>query len=268
MGEQLSTGRGPTPVVSVVLAGGVGSRFGDDVPKQLADLAGRPILYHALRAFDDESLADLVVIPANPAWYAEIKSIAEDALRRVQYTIVEGGDARNTSVAYALTAIPFDQAKVLIHDGVRPLVTSSLIRRVTLALDTASCVIPAIPSIDPVIRVGKRTVKEFYPRSDTLRGQSPQGFWLTQLREVFQAQDTVAESRDTVFELLLDFNPGAVLHHVAGDLNNIKVTMPIDRAVATAILSQLDRDRDDSSEYPVVGARSGSVVIPRNIGGR
>jgi 2-C-methyl-D-erythritol 4-phosphate cytidylyltransferase len=189
-----------------------------------------------------------VVIPANPLWHAEIKSIAEDALRRVKYITVDGGDARNTSVAYALAAIPFAQAKVLIHDGVRPLVTSALIRRVTLELDSASCVIPAIPSIDPVIRVGKRTVKEFHRRSHTLRGQSPQGFWLTQLRDVFHAEDTVADSRDTVFELLQDFDPKTVVHYVAGDLNNIKVTMPVDRAVATAILSQHNCDRDDSSE--------------------
>lgn len=233
----------PHPVVAVVLAGGSGSRFGADIPKQLVDLAGQPILYHALRAFDDAGLADLVVIPANPAWYPEIAKIASQALRHVQYTVVDGGVARNASVANSLAVIPFEEAKVLVHDGVRPLVSAELILRVSNGLDSAACVIPTIPSIDPVVRVDDRDgrVTKFLARSSTLRGQSPQGFWLGNLRRIFETEAIVADSRDTIFELILDYDPATNIRHVQGDLNNVKVTMPVDRAIATAILNQVSR---------------------------
>jgi 2-C-methyl-D-erythritol 4-phosphate cytidylyltransferase len=225
-------------VVAVVLAGGVGSRFGDDSPKQLSTLAGHPIIHHALYRLDRCGAFDRVLVVGNPVWRHEISETASRAIQCTKWDYVDGGRTRNESVSAAVEALDLVEAKVLVHDSVRPLVTSALVHRVIDALDRGRAVLPVIPSVDPVVELKPDgTVAAFASRQTHVRGQSPQGFWLSDLRQAFVADGgAIDETFTTIYELLLSKVDGVEVATVEGDLNNLKITLPIDRMVAGQLL--------------------------------
>lgn len=229
------------PAVAVILAGGTGSRFGGDSPKQLKSLAGQPILAHTLRKFASTDLSlDRVVVVGNADWEPEIKAICEQSLRWRQYALVSGGDHRNGSVRAAVDALgDLEEARVLIHDGVRPLVSQGLINRVLESLDSPGCVLPVIPSVDPIVEVINGEVIGFQDRSSFYRGQSPQGFWLSDLRAALDLANASLEVEapfSTVFEMVRFYDPTIQIRTVAGDLNNLKITMPVDHLMAGRLI--------------------------------
>lgn len=230
-----------SPIVAIVLAGGTGSRFGGRNPKQLVSLAGQPILAHTLRKFSAGDLPlDLVVVVGNSDWEHEIKEVCESCFPKQNYQLVSGGESRNGSVRAAIEALSgYGEARILIHDGVRPLVSKALIARVATSLRGSGCVMPVIPSVDPIVHVIDEKVVDFQDRSAYYRGQSPQGFWLTDLRVAFAKAQTSFGSDgpfSTVYELMRFANPAIAIHTVAGDLNNLKITMPVDHLMAGRLL--------------------------------
>lgn len=230
-----------SPTVAIILAGGAGSRFGGPNPKQLVSLAGQPILAHTLRKFStNDASIDMAVIVGNADWELEIKEVCERNFGKQQYQLVSGGESRNASVHAAVDALyGYDEARVLIHDGVRPLVSKELISRVTNSLSGAGCVMPVIPSVDPIVQVSEGMVIDFQDRSSYYRGQSPQGFWLTDLRHAFKkAEETFGSDGpfSTVYELVRFSDPDFVIRTVPGDLNNLKITMPVDHLMAGRLL--------------------------------
>lgn len=223
--------------VAVIVAGGQGSRFGSDIPKQLVSLAGYPILHHTLRRFEQTSAVGHVVVVANQDWNTEIAEIANYTLRETPHQVVDGGVTRNESVGRAvqiLDGLP-DSTAILIHDGVRPFASEDTILRVLKALEEFDAVIPVIPSVDPLVRIQGRGVTNFEERSEVMRGQSPQGFLLRDLRHGFTSSEH-ADNFDTIFELLVAADPDLRIGYVDGDLNNIKITSPIDRTIAGQIM--------------------------------
>lgn len=227
--------------IAIVLAGGMGSRFGGPLPKQLIDLDGRPLLAHALEKFASLDDFSAVYVVANPAWSAEITEIAHQALAGVHFEVVPGGQSRNESVWNALTRVSADDsAKCLIHDGVRPLVTESLISDVLESLDSVPCVVPVIDAIDPLFLVEGNRVVSVADRSRLVRGQSPQGFNLGVLRSALAelGVDRMAEY-STLFEAVRVVFPEIEIATVQGEGNNIKVTQAVDHIIAGGILEGL-----------------------------
>ncbi|WP_181032366.1 2-C-methyl-D-erythritol 4-phosphate cytidylyltransferase [Arthrobacter sp. ZGTC212] len=227
--------------VAVVLAGGNGSRFGGSSPKQLVSLAGQPILAHTLRKFCSPDLdISQIVVAGNPEWEPEIVEVCEQTIRNKVYKFVRGGGDRNASVRAAVEILSdVVEAKILVHDGVRPLVSPELISNVAQAMRGPGCVLPVIPSVDPIVEVVSNEVVGFVDRSAFYRGQSPQGFWLSDLRAAFaEEKKTFGGSGPftTVYELVRFFNPSIRIRTVVGDLNNLKITMPVDHLVAGRLL--------------------------------
>jgi 2-C-methyl-D-erythritol 4-phosphate cytidylyltransferase len=156
----------------------------------------------------------------------------------VPYEVVDGGGSRNESVRNALLRIDeADDARVLVHDGVRPLVSDALIASVAHRLLSSTCVIPVIPSADPLVVVRDGDVIGFEDRGDVYRGQSPQGFWLSSLRDAFLPQPLDQLSVfATIFEAVRAARGHLEIATVPGDMNNVKITTPVDRLIAGRLL--------------------------------
>lgn len=224
-------------VNAVILAGGVGSRFSSGAPKQLANLAGHPILHHTVRRFADCRFIDSLFIAANPEWHDQIERIVRRAVHDKPWVLVDGGESRNDSVHAAVDSMADVEARVLVQDGVRPLVSEELILRVVERLETARSVVPVIPSADPLVLVDGTRVGHVVSRETHMRGQSPQGFWLSDLRAAFcSGQQNSAGDYSTLFEFLAARIEGFETQTVDGEFSNIKVTMPVDRMIAGQIL--------------------------------
>jgi len=224
-------------VYAVILAAGAGERAAGQLPKQLEELAGRPLVAHTIERFQRSAAVDeiIVVIPADGRAAFEAL-IARDRLDKVT-RLVYGGARRLESSAAGVRAIDDDDAKVLIHDGVRPFVSQVLIEACVAALDAHACVDIAVDVVDTIIRVdAARLVAEVPDKRYLKRGQTPQGFHLPLLRE---AQRRALDERAVVFS----DDCGPVLHYglasiyvVPGETDNFKITYPADLERARALL--------------------------------
>ena len=171
----------PVRVAAVVPAAGRGERLGPGLPKALRELAGVPMLVHAVRALSAARRVSLVVVAAPADGVAEVQSMLDHHLSgpsAAEVRVVCGGETRQESVRMALAALPDDVGVVLVHDAARPLVPSELVDAVAAAvLAGAPAVVPCLPLADTVKRAdaGGRVVETL--RRDELRAiQTPQGF--------------------------------------------------------------------------------------------
>lgn len=244
------TGAQPLPNVAVLLAGGVGTRVGLDIPKQLVKIAGRTILEHTLSALNGHPMVDEIVIMMAPGHLDTVRAIVRDGGYGKVVEILEGADTRNGTTLRALDHLGDRECNVLFHDAVRPLVTSRIIRECFEALQRYQAVDVAIPSADTIIEVTPDdTIRDIPPRAALRRGQTPQAFRASVIRKAYehagQDPDFVATDDCTV---VLRYLPDVPIHVVLGDERNMKVTEPIDVYLADKLF-QLT-----SSDLPSLGS--------------
>ena len=206
--------------------------------KQFTELAGTPILIHTLRRF-------AVVDEVTQIWMAlrenEIESFRErlqkefgDVLRK-RIELVVGGEHRQQSVEHALNAItaaPDDI--VLVHDAVRPLVTTEVIHEVIEAARKYGAAIAGIPAVDTVKQVERTAegaiIKATIPRAAVVLAQTPQGFRYDVIKKVFD--EATADGFMGTDEASLAERAGHEVAVVMGSPKNIKITSPGDMELA------------------------------------
>lgn len=224
-------------MIGILLAGGLGTRFGADRPKQLVRIGGQPIITYAARLMDTLGLFERIVVAANPDELDAIAAACADSIRFTPYVMVPGGDTRNGSVARALAAITDDDARVLVHDAVRPLTTPRLVHAIAAELLRSRAVVPVIPAADRLVEVHDGVVTGYGDQHHLRRAQSPGGFWLHDLRAAFEHHRR-SGSPDvlSIFELVLDWDPDYRITAIPGEDANIKITFPVDHGVAGYLL--------------------------------
>ena len=217
----------------VVPAAGSGTRLGPGAPKALRQLAGEPLLLHAVRRLRDCPSVGPVVVAA-PA--AEV-AVVERLLEGLEVTVVAGGAERQDSVRLGLAALPAEADLVLVHDAARALVPVAVVEAVVAALRAgATAVVPVVPVSDTVKRVAGDVVLETLPRGELRAVQTPQGFPLAALRDAIErAGDGLAGATDCAS--LVETAGGRVIC-VDGDTENLKVTSMSDLARAEEIAAR------------------------------
>lgn len=218
---------------AVVVAAGRGVRFGEEGPrKQFRRLAGVPVAARACRPFLDTREVETVILVLPP----DIAAEPPGWVRRLQVTVTAGGAERRDSVARGLAEVPVGVGTVLVHDGVRPLVTVDLVGRVLSATAGGSGVIPVLPLRDTVKEVREDgTVVRTLERGRLRRVQTPQGFHVEALR---RAHREVGGGVPTTDDAALCEAAGLEVRTVPGDPENLKVTTPEDLARAAWILDR------------------------------
>ncbi|MGH8794290.1 MAG: 2-C-methyl-D-erythritol 4-phosphate cytidylyltransferase [Stackebrandtia sp.] len=233
-------------VVAVLLAGGVGARMGGEVPKQLLRLAGREVLAHAIDVFEAcPDVDEIRVFMAADHVEAARRLVTAYGYAKVR-GVEAGGATRDASTRRALEALAGmpDDAKVLVHDAVRPLVDPPTVARCVAALDVDNAVTAAIPTVDTILEIAPGDAGEHLvgipDRARLRRCQTPQGFRLATLAHAhaLAAEDPAFAPTDDcgVVRRYLPDEPVAV---VPGSEHNLKITHPGDLAFA----EQLLRDR-------------------------
>lgn len=220
-------------VAAVVVAGGSGVRFGDEGPrKQFRELRGEPLAARACRPFLAATGIEAVVLVLPP----DVASDPPGWVRELGVTVTGGGAERRDSVARGLAAVPTGTETVLVHDGVRPLVTGRTVSRVLSAVAAGVGVVPVLPLRDTVKEVdGDGRVVRTLDRSRLRRVQTPQGFPLDGLR---RAHRQVGDDVPTTDDASLCEAAGMEVRTVEGDPENLKVTTPEDLARAGWILDR------------------------------
>ena len=214
---------------AIIVAGGTGSRMGGDVPKQFLPLKGKPVLWHTLKAFTDayDDVQIILVLPENFLEKGQ-QLIKEFPLHRIRITT--GGETRFHSVKNGLRLVD-THSLVFVHDGVRCLVSPQLIRRcaeVALEKDNA---IPAIAATN-TIRIETTDGNEPIDRNRVRFIQTPQTFFSNVIKEAYEQpfNESFTDEASVVEKL------GVKINLVEGEVNNIKITTPVDMIIAEKIL--------------------------------
>ena len=221
----------------IILAGGSGQRFGDQIPKQFIRLAGESVLRRSVQALASGSAFDHIVVAANPEWLGETEA-ALQGLIGPTFSVVPGGSSRNESTRAGLEALQAgDDDIVLIHDAVRPLLSREVVERVVAPLvdGRADAVDTTIPTPDTLVIVDGDRITDIPNRSVYRRGQTPQGFLVGTLRAAYANTPIGSQATDDC-TLVLRHVPGARLLHVDGAEENIKITTPIDLVLADRLI--------------------------------
>ena len=229
-------------VFAIIPAAGLGTRMAASAKgkkpaasKQFTELAGTPILIHTLRKFAASSEVSeiCVALRANEIEGFRVRLEKENLKKKIH--LVEGGEHRQESVAQAIAAIPAVRDDiVLVHDAVRPFVTTEIIRDVIEAARKHGAAIAGFPAVDTIKEVQRTAdgavVTATIPRERIVMAQTPQGFRYEVLKQAFDEATT--DGFMGTDEASLVERSGHEVAVVMGSARNIKITTPADLELA------------------------------------
>ena len=229
-------------IVAICLAAGQGKRMGSKVQKQYLLIEDKPVLYYALKAFQDSPVEDVIlVVGAGEEEYCQKEIVEKYEFSKVK-AIVEGGKERYHSVYHGLQAVK-DADYVLIHDGARPFVTKEIIERcIQGAMEYKACV-AGMPVKDTIkLADHEQNIESTPQRSKVWMIQTPQAFDFTLIKEAYT---TLLEQEEkgitttipvTDDAMVVEYFMQQKVHLVYGSYENIKITTPEDLRIAKAFL--------------------------------
>lgn len=227
----------------IVMAAGSGTRMGGSLPKQFLEIGGKAILQKTIEVFLEACPGISVVTVLNSDYIQYWRDYCLKHNFTCPQTIVAGGFTRFHSVRNALEKIP-EGAVVAVHDGVRPLVTPSLVREMFGNVAEIPALIPVVPCVDTLKVLQKdgdelRTVEgAVADRSVLYAAQTPQIFHSELLKSAYSmAYDTMFTDDASVVQKY-----GKSLSYTMGERLNIKITTQEDLLLARAVMSLRVKD--------------------------
>ncbi|MFO7986895.1 MAG: 2-C-methyl-D-erythritol 4-phosphate cytidylyltransferase [Desulfatiglandaceae bacterium] len=223
---------------AIIPAAGAGIRMKCHRAKQFLTLQDRPILAVTLQAFEDCPEVDAVIVAVPPAdvAYCTEEIVAGFGFSKIR-AVVAGGPRRQDSVRLGIEATAGRYGLIIIHDGVRPLITPGLLSQVIDTARTYRAVITALPA--------KETVKEINQLKEVVKTCERERIWLVQTPQAFRYEDILhahqraldrgwQEATDDAF---LVERCGIPVKVVEGLERNIKVTTPFDLEMARHLMN-------------------------------
>lgn len=227
-------------VIALIIAGGLGNRMNQDIPKQFLTVNEKPVIIYTLEAFQNHPEIDVIAVVCIEGWENVLCAYAKQFnITKLQH-IVPGGQNGQDSIrngVYEIEKYFNSDDIVLIHDAIRPMVSAEIISdciRITAKYGNAITVIPCAEAMvktnDGVVSAGS------YPRDQLKRTQTPQGFHIGQVcnlhREALQAGIT-----NSVASCTLMIEMGKQVYFSIGSEKNIKLTTIEDLDIFKALLA-------------------------------
>lgn len=236
-------------IAVIIVAGGSGRRMGEGLPKQFRLLGGMPVLARTIGTFAAAlpGAEIVVVLPEQhiPFW-ENLKARFDVAPHR----IVAGGAERFDSVRCGLQALKSDPDLIAVQDGVRPLGTAEMIRRVVETAVRYGAAIPVVEPVDSFREIEADSEPVADPRSHPVDRsrlrivQTPQVFRSWLLREAYGVE---YQSRFTDDASVVEA-AGYPVSLAPGERSNLKLTTPEDFAIAEAILTARQEAEAEAAE--------------------
>jgi 2-C-methyl-D-erythritol 4-phosphate cytidylyltransferase len=217
---------------TIITAAGTGERMLSSLPKQFLVLAGMPLLMHTIKKFEDTGEI-IITLPGNYIDYWQ-KLCAEYDFH-VQHIIVAGAGTRFESIKNALEKIKDDEALVTVHDGVRPMVSESLIENIFLSAEKNGNAVPFIP-LSESIRSIDGEKNSYADRKKFVSIQTPQCFRLSSLKKAYTQNfnETFTDDASAV-----EAATGEKIFLVEGEKQNIKITTSSDLDYCESMMEKI-----------------------------
>jgi len=219
------------PNIAIIFAGGTGKRMNTrSKPKQFLELHSKPILVYTLEVFNNHPEIDGIILVILESWIGYCEELVEKFRLNKVKAVVAGGDTALQSQRNGLNkaeGLVGEEAIVLIHDGVRPLVDEETISRNIESVKmhgTAITVTPAIETITVKTETGE--VGEIIERSKVEMARAPQSFYLSEILEAHRRAEEEGLSFIDSASMMQHY--GHKLYTVEGSPENIKITTPND----------------------------------------
>ncbi len=232
---------GDVSIHAVLLAGGEGSRFGGNRPKQLANLSGKPVMWWTCKTFIANRSIKSITVVVNPDFALESKAALADLLAENDIRFVIGGTSRLESSQKGIAGLPFD-SRVIIHDATRPLLSPKLLEKVIETLENEEAVDVCIPSSDTIVQIAQGYIQSIPNRDEMRRGQTPQGFSVKVLADAWEKFLLLPDPKPTLTcdcSLVKFVYPNVAIKEVLGEEDNLKITVPSDLDIAERILEKI-----------------------------
>ena len=213
----------------IITAGGIGKRMGGDLPKQFIEVAGKPVLLHTISLFHDFNPEMQIIVTLPEEWFSQWEKLIKDYQFAVPHEVVSGGLERFHSIKNALDFC--EGSYILVHDGVRPLVSSDTIDACIRGLRSSDAVIPVV-SVKESLRQVNGNSSNAVNRAEFRIVQTPQCFKREVLIKAYEQpfHDAITDDASLVEE------SGVTITCVDGNPENIKITSPADLFLAESLL--------------------------------
>lgn len=214
-------------------------------------ILGRPLVAWTLRAVAAAESVRKVILVVRAGMEASMER--EPWVREAGAIVVTGGERRQESVAAGVDAT--DAEIVIIHDGARPLATSALVDSVAKAAGESGVALPLVPLSESLRRLRKTSIVDWIDRYGLNLAQTPQAIRRQLLLDAYATHDPWGAG-SIIDETLLVQLGGATVTPVPGERANIKVTVPADVEIVTAVLMQRAASHAPPAALSALGDRA------------
>lgn len=220
--------------VALIIAGGSGQRMNSEIPKQFIHVNNKPILLYTLEAFESHPQIDKIIIVCIPGWEDHLMSYIKKYELTKVINIVEGGSTGQESIRNGLVALSdycTEEDIVIIHDGIRPLVDSSVLSDVIVKAERYGNAVTSMPYNEQIFIVNDdlKTTEKYIPREGIRRVSTPQAYKYDDVLKVYlDAFKTGKGIFGPTYANTLMVDYGYKLYLANGSDKNIKITTQAD----------------------------------------
>ncbi|HGI2944133.1 TPA: 2-C-methyl-D-erythritol 4-phosphate cytidylyltransferase [Streptococcus agalactiae] len=218
--------------IGVIFAGGVGRRMNTKgKPKQFLEVHGKPIIVHTIDIFQNTEAIDAVVVVCVSDWLDYMNNLVERFNLTKVKAVVAGGETGQMSIFKGLEAaeqLATDDAVVLIHDGVRPLINEEVINANIQSVKETGSAVTSVRAKETVVLVNDSSkISEVVDRTCSFIAKAPQSFYLSDILSI--ERDAISKGiTDAIDSSTLMGMYNRELTIVEGPYENIKITTPDD----------------------------------------
>lgn len=226
-------------ILALITAGGRGTRMGGILPKQFVSVGGCAVIIHTLMCFQNHPDIDAICVPCLSGWESVLADMAHRAGITKLRHIITGGTSGSESIRLGLNELRrhyHDDDIVLIHDGVRPMVSRTIISDCINVVRTYGTAIAAIPVAEVIMTTCDGATSNYAIARDSLRRtQTPHGFYLGDITDCYaRAHEMGITNAVAACDMLVALGRG--VHFSVGSEKNIKLTTPDDYDIFCAML--------------------------------
>lgn len=228
--------------IAVIFAGGVGSRMhSKERPKQFLEMYNKPIIIHTIEHFENHPMIDAIIVVCIESWIPYLNELLYKFRIEKVKKVVPGGKTGQLSIYNGLKAAKEiageEKSIVLIHDGVRPLITEKLITDNIESVKSHGSAITTAPVKETtlVVNPGKSTIDYIPSRPNSRVAKAPQSFLLDDILEAHE-KTLIEGETNCIDSVTMMQKYGFDLYLIDGPTQNIKITTPEDFYTMRAIL--------------------------------
>ncbi|MBM7710555.1 IspD/TarI family cytidylyltransferase [Enterococcus xiangfangensis] len=232
-------------ITALIIAGGVGKRMGQDIPKQFITIEGKPIIIYTLESFEHHPLVDRVLVVCKHGWEETLWGyVKEYKLKKVQWIIPggsKGQESINNGVQF-LKEYSDENDTIIIHDGIRPLVDEIVLSDVIVKCQEHGNGVTSLPYNEQIfLKDTEETTKQYIDRNTLRRVSTPQAYQFGKLSWAYdKAIKEDIGMTDSSYTNTMMVELGETLYFAAGSDKNIKLTTQDDLELFKAYLKMKD----------------------------